>query len=209
MPQVNLQGNLRSMVYRVACVKAYMRLRHRAEEQNRWLTNTRPKKGMMNSLLVDYIQGLYSQHETLREATHTILGVQLQHWRRRGHLKLAWDYVTSWKLMALVQPRPPLPVELLWACVIAAMCCALIGDRPRAGLWWTMAVARITGIYALLRPGELAPLRVKHLLCSHSRAVITITNPKTRRAFGRHQFALIDQSVAVICLSWLAAGANP
>jgi hypothetical protein len=72
-----------------------------------------------------------------------------------------------------------------------------------------VAVAIPLGLYGLRRPGELTALRAKHVLHCATKTVVTITSPKTRRAFGRYQFSLVDHPLTARWLAWLLEGVHP
>lgn len=86
-----------------------------------------------------------------------------------------------------------------------------MSDRRMAHLLWPFDVLLLVGFEALLRPGELAGLRVGDVrppgpLDAKKQAVLAIRSPKTKFFYGRAQFALVASEHVVSWLAWLIHG---
>ena len=88
--------------------------------------------------------------------------------------------------------------------------------KPHKGyLALTFAFLCRLGFNGLLRPGEIASLRCRHLLftsdimTSGEVLVICLTQPKTRRKFARRQFVTIEDKETVNWAQWFTRSLNP
>jgi hypothetical protein len=167
----------------------------------------------MNRILVPYLQHAYDVGLAYWMAPHTVLFVQTE-WRGlKGHLRLSWDSVATWRLTQPVRSRVPLRVEVMIALCYVGLVKALVLDPARSPLWLAFASLLRLGFFGLFRPKELFNLRGENLMVprpgTHARlqcVVASISDPKNRAVMGRVQVRLVRDPVAVQWAAWYAAG---
>ena len=130
----------------------------------------------------------------------------------RGLLPRAWDCLTSWQQKLPSSHRLPLTILLLRVLFIVAISQGLEDFQP-AYLLIPGAVLLRVGYFGLLRPRELLAIRAKHVSFGEdgqqSIAIIAIMKPKTRKLFGKTQFAIIYEPGTVAWLKWLVDDMHP
>lgn len=169
-----------------------------------------------NSILVDFVQYLYSQGQAFWKAPHTVLAMQTQYLGLRGQLKAAWDSVASWRLMRPVTSRTPMPKMILDGLICTAVLAATSWGKHEAELWWAFAVTLQVVFFALLRPKEIWGLKVDHVrvpgdlsFANADVAVLTILSPKNRAFMGRLQVRMVKDAEAIAWLRWLMLARKP
>jgi len=173
------------------------------------LENAAKDPQQINDLLILYLQHLYDRGKAFWWGPHSILYVQTR-WRSlKGHLRQAWDSVSTWKMEQPVRSRVPFRYELVQAVSYAAVLHAVALDCEKAALWWSLAVVLRLGFFGLLRPKEICQMRIGHVVTpgpgvfrSLSCVVLSIIEPKNRMAMGRLQVRLVRDLPAVLWTSW-------
>ena len=214
---VDLQRDRVSASYRLALDRAYDRFSlwcivhsHPAPE------SMKSDEESMNSMLSGYVQFLFDENYGVSAGRHAVLAVQTRFRHLRGRLNVAWDSVKSWELKAPVKLRTPLPELVLDAMFAFAMLMGFSATGRACREWVSFGVGLLACFDGLLRPGEWALLSARKVLLPSSRlqrlvrrGLLTISNGKNRRVFGRIQIAMLDQPRTLRWLSWLTAGMDP
>ena len=167
---------------------------------------------LANQMLLEFIDSCYVACVGFWIPKHAILAVQNSFPRLRGQLARAWDALWSWKMRAGPRSRTPLLHDVLIAIFMCCLDAAL--SHPRRALYYFSAAALFrTGFIALLRPGELLNLRFGdiqfHTQNLKTVAILAIPYPRSRRAFGQAQFAVVRERGLVRWLRWLSRQAPP
>ena len=171
------------------------------------------EEAAVNRLLVDHVQFLFDEQYGVSAGRHAVLAVQTRFRSLRGRLAEAWDSVRSWEQLAPIRLRTPIPDLVLEAMLAFAMItgCTSTGRAMRD--WISFGVGLLTCFDGLLRPGEWSILTASKVLMPTSRlqrlvqrGLLTITNGKNRRVFGRIQLAKVDRPITLEWLSWLTSG---
>ena len=173
-----------------------------------------PRK--MSEMLARHLQYLFEGNYGVSAGRQALLAVQLRFRHLRGQLTLAWDSVRSWEHIAPIQMRVPMP----WLVLDAMFCYALLRGFEAQGTlrrdFISFAVCLGLAFDALLRPGEVAILTPQRVALPDSRlhglvksGLVTITNGKNRRTFGRIQIAAIHEVRVIEWLQWLTTGMEP
>jgi hypothetical protein len=166
---------------------------------------------LANEWLIRYVQAVHdSPLGTLKDARYGILGVQHVHRGMRGKLRAAWDSISSWQLGTSGKHRVPIPEDVLEALSNLAFLMGLIYDVAQAQYWLPLGILLRAGFYGMMRPGELYALTSDGVAHASGRvrktrhgAILTIRDPKNRRAMGRQQFCLIDDELTCRWLAWV------
>jgi hypothetical protein len=118
----------------------------------------------MGKLLILYLQHLYDSRHAFWWAPHSVLYVQTR-WRSlKGHLRAAWDSVSTWKMTQPIRSRVPFRLELVQAACYAATLHTTSLDVKRAPMWWALVVVLHLAFFGLLRPKETCQLQVGHVM---------------------------------------------
>ena len=170
----------------------------------------------INALLVDHLQFLFDEQFGVSSGRHALLAVQTRMRSLRGHLTQAWDSMRAWEQLAPISLRVPIPVLVLEAMFIYAMLAGFSSMGNAARDWISFGLGLITSFDGLLRPGEWCALTARKVLMPSSRlqrlvgrGLLTISNGKNRRVFGRIQIAMVDSPRVMAWLSWLTHGMEP
>ena len=170
----------------------------------------------MSDMLARHLQFLFDGNYGVSAGRQVLLAVQLKFRHLRGQLTLAWDSIRSWEHIAPIQMRVPMP----WLVLDAMFCFAMLKGFEASGTWRrdliSFAICLGLGFDALLRPGELALLTPQKIALPDSRlhglvksGLVTITNGKNRRTFGRIQIAAVYDTRVIKWLQWMIAGMEP
>ena len=167
----------------------------------------------LNTLLVDHLQFLYDEKYGVSAGRHALLAVQTRMRSVRGRLTESWDSMRSWEMLAPVKLRTPMPYIVLQAMFAFAMVTGFNSTGRAARDWISFGVGLICSFDGLLRPCEWAQLSARKSLMPSSRlqhlvgrGLLTISNGKNRRIFGRIQIAMVDCERVIAWLTWLTAG---
>jgi hypothetical protein len=167
---------------------------------------------LANTVLIEYIQQLYARGQSLKLATHTVLGTQTAFRPLKGKLRGAWDSIASWSDEAPSKLRPALPEPLLWSMTLLARLWASEASGVEALEWWVMSALLPTGFYAVLRPCELLSLCPRKVSLPGGFTtecpfpIVAIIRPKNRRRLGHTQFAVARHHEVAPWLRWISAG---
>ncbi len=168
------------------------------------------EESTVNRLLVDHVQFLYDEKYGVSAGRHAILAMQTRFRALRGRLREAWDSVRSWEQLAPIRLRTPIPDLVLEAMFAFAMITGFTSTGRAMRDWISFGVGLLTCFDGLLRPGEWAILTASKVMMPTSRlqrlvqrGLLTVTNGKNRRVFGRIQIAMVDRPTT---LSWLMSG---
>ena len=211
---LNLQEARVSVAYRHVLDGALARLKTwcavQGEEQPETFCND---AFQMADLLVRHVQYLYENQFGVSAARQCILAVQTKYRHLRGKLTKSWDSVKSWEMIAPISLRVPVPFMILDAMFATALLRGFHATGTAARDYISFAVCLLLGFHSLLRPGELAILTPRKIALPDARlhtlvtsGLVTITNGKNRRVFGRVQIASLCDSRCIAWLSWLMAG---
>ena len=171
------------------------------------------EEATVNRMLVDHVQFLHDEKYGVSAGRHAILAMQTRFRSLSGHLTEAWDSVKSWEQLAPVRLRTPIPDLVLEAMFVFAMFTGFTSTGRAMRDWISFAVGLLTCFDGLLRPGEWAILTASKVMLPTSRlqrlvqrGLLTVTNGKNRRVFGRIQIAMVDRPTTLSWLSWLTSG---
>ena len=164
----------------------------------------------MANMLTRHLQYLFENQFGVSAGRQAILCVQLRHRHLRTSLSKAWDSIKSWEQLAPISMRVPVPWLVLEAMFVASLLRGFSAGGALGRDYISFAIGLLIGFDALLRPGELAILTPSKIALPDSRlhgrvasGLLTITNGKNRRVFGRIQMAAIHDTRALRWLSWL------
>ena len=157
----------------------------------------------MSHHLALFVQHSHDQGLPMWVARHAVLAAQTKHREWRGQLKRAWDALASWRQELPAGHRTPFTEDLVRA-LSAVAWHQSVQEPADAWRWLIWGFLLRIGFFGLLRPGELSALLVSHILITTaSSLVVTIVSPKTRKIFGRQQFAVISDLATVNWARWL------
>ncbi len=111
------------------------------------------QKELLDPLLSDYIEYLWSSGAGRALASDTLAAVQDKQPQVKGCLQGSWRLLKTWNLNEIPNRAPPLPESALHAMVGHAFA----HNRPLFGL------SLLVGFYGMLRTGELLQLQPSHV----------------------------------------------
>lgn len=149
----------------------------------------------INATLKASLQLMVSKRMPPSAGADVLAAMGYFHGHLRGSLKESWKAYDVWKRATASSSHTPLDEELLWA--LLALC--LTTGRLQ------FALALAVRFYALLRPGELAELQVRHLRvvsgAGHTLRtrclVVTVMKPKIRYRPAKIQSIVCRQETVV------------
>ena len=164
-------------------------------------------------MLVIYIQWCFDSGINFWVPKHAVLAVRNFAPHLRPFLHRPWDALKSWRAQLALSNRLPLPFSVLQA-MFGYMIDHGLQFKGSANRWISAAVLFRVAYVALLRPGEMSPLKAKDVkIVSEPRAdpvaIIAVANPKNKNAMGRAQFVCIRDLSVVAWLSWLVTDLSP
>ena len=139
---------------------------------------------LMDTLIRDYVEHLWSTGEGRALAADTVAGLQDTQPQLRGHLQGTWRLLRTWNTSEIPNRAPPMPVEVLEAMVGHS----LFHNRP------LFALSLLLGFYGLLRTGEILGLTKKHLAIASRDTSVLVSLGMTKG--GKRQGAA--ESVKVV-----------
>ncbi len=167
----------------------------------------------MNDLLISHIQFLFKEQAGVSAGRHAILTIQYRYRHLKTQLVRAWDSIKSWEQLEPIRSRVPMPWIVLESMFYYGLLQGFEGAGRQAREWISWSVCLIMGFDALLRPCEICATTIGKLALPTSRlhslvgkGLVTVTNGKNRRMFGRVQIAVLDNDRVLRWLSWLSAG---
>ena len=161
---------------------------------------------VVDQLLAEFVTESHEQGHKFWIVKHAVLSAQTRFRHYRGKIPRAWDCLSSWEATRPFRSRTPIGRDLVYFLSAVAFSWGVeVGSRANHML--PMSILLRVGYHGLLRPGEIANLRVEDVSVSLSvyrpNAVLAIRSPKTRNWNGRHQFVLIEDLSTVQWLKWL------
>ena len=111
------------------------------------------QKELLDPLLSDYIEHLWSTGAGRALASDTLAAVQDKQPQVKGSLQGSWRLLKTWNLNEIPNRAPPLPEPALHAMVGHAFA----HNRPLFG------ISLLVGFYGMLRTGELLQVQPAHL----------------------------------------------
>jgi hypothetical protein len=177
-----------------------------------WTPALARRPSYVDKILCRIIEHMFDNQLPIHIATNVVLAVQRKY-HLRHRLQRAWDSIRAWQQQRPGQHRRPISWSILQAVCLVLLGLAGLGDvRARNNLFGCV-VFLLVGFNGLLRPGELFMLKVgdvglpdNFLVGGDQVAVLVIRKPKTRVAYAREQFALVDDAAALLWLSWWIDG---
>ena len=164
---------------------------------------------LMTGALVTYLQALYDHGFALWLGVHTVLWAQTEFRELKGHLRSAWDSVSSWRLSRPVTSRVPMPEAVMRALVCWGVLSATTMEKRCAHMWWNFSVAVPFAFFGLMRPQELFGLKKEHIRLPGPQSFVqtqvgtaTIFSPKNRAFGGRRQVRLVKDRSALAWMAW-------
>ena len=160
-----------------------------------------------DSALVLFIQHCYNTKVAYHVAACAVLAVQHK-FSWSGRLQKSWKALKKWKLNMPSKSRAPLPISLLRAFVLHGFSRAVAAGGCLAAQWFSFSILIWLAFDGLLRPKEVAGLLRRDVLFPSesgfdgAAVVLTLHLPKTRRAFGRTQFVMVDNPSLCSWLRW-------
>ena len=134
------------------------------------------QKALLDGLLCDYLEYLWSAGEGRALASDTLAALQDVSPRIKGSIPGAWRLLRTWHANEIPNRAPPFPERILHAMVGYF----LFHEQPR------MALSLLLGFYAMLRTGELLGVRNKDVTLDvqNSTAVISLGMTKGGKRSG-------------------------
>lgn len=134
------------------------------------------QKALLDGLLCDYLEYLWSTGEGRALASDTLAALQDVSPRIKGSIPGAWRLLRTWHANEIPNRAPPFPEKILHAMVGYF----LFHEKPRMGL------SLLLGFYAMLRTGELLGVRNKDVTLDvqNSTAVISLGMTKGGKRSG-------------------------
>ena len=160
-------GSLKSLTVQPATRTRYEKARTRFLKHLRDAGIAIPKqKLLMDELVSDYIETLWSQGEGRALASDTLAGLQDLDPSLRHQMPQAWRLMKAWNSNEIPNRAPPFPESLLKAIVGRCL------FQENHG----MALSLLVGFYGLLRTGELLSIQARHVSVSadHKAAVVSL-----------------------------------
>eukprot|EP00438_Fugacium_kawagutii_P000376 Skav221431 [mRNA] locus=scaffold4701:53936:64847:- [translate_table: standard] len=143
------------------------------------------QKSLLDPLISDYIEWLWSQGEGRSLASDSIAALQDRDPSIKGHLSSCWRLLKTWASHEILNRAPPLTEEAVQT--LAGY--ALFHDRS------AFALSLLVGFYGLLRTGELLGLRNQDIVQSGptSVAVISLGLTKAGQRVGASESVTISE----------------
>lgn len=161
-------------------------------------------KTLMDPLVCDYLEHLWSSGKGRGQACDTLAGLQDLQPNLKGQLAGAWRLMKAWTVNEIPNRAPPFPEHLL----LALVGWAFFKNE------YTFGISLLIGFYTMLRTGEVLGLRASHLMCSpHERQVlISLGLTKGGKRQGAAESVVLGYEPAVrLVKHWkqLATAATP
>ena len=160
-----------------------------------------------NAALVAFVQAQFDDKCSLWVSKAAVLGIQTLYRELQGHLRPAWDSISSWKMQTPVLSRRPMQRVVLEALLSYTCAAAFCFDTVRLFEWLIFGITLRVGWWGLLRPGEIFKLRRKDMRWPTSKLhpnvlVVTILDPKNRNFMGRMQVVKIADPNTIAWVIW-------
>ena len=117
------------------------------------------KKHLLDDLLCEYLEYLWSSGEGRGLASDTLASLQDASPSIRGSIPGAWRLLKTWHTREIPNRAPPLPVRVMEALVGYFV----FHNKPE------MALSLLVGFYAMLRTGEVLAIRNRDVSVDASR----------------------------------------
>ena len=147
------------------------------------------KKHLLDDLLCEYLEYLWSSGEGRGLASDTLASLQDASPSIRGSIPGAWRLLKTWHTHEIPNRAPPLPVRVMEALVGYFV----FHNKPE------MAVSLLVGFYAMLRTGEVLAIRNRDVSVDASRgnSVIALGMTKGGKRTGAAESVTIQVSEVV------------
>ena len=162
-------------------------------------------------VLVTYVKARYRARASRSLVVHALLAVQKRKRWTRAALPRAWAWTWAWRERAPPKASTPCPRPILEA--ILGVLFGLATMSPTEALrrkFWTALGALWMGFEGMLRPCEFATARTDTMVFGEELGdlespylVVVVETPKNRRAFGVHQYVLVDSPPLVCFMKWI------
>eukprot|EP00438_Fugacium_kawagutii_P010156 Skav235744 [mRNA] locus=scaffold1612:147414:153104:- [translate_table: standard] len=146
-------------------------------------------KKLLDPLVCDYVEHLWSSGAGRALANDTLAGLQDSQPNLRGSLPGAWRLLKTWSINEVPSRAPPLPEHILQA----------MAGWAFFNKHFTFGISLVVGYYGMLRSGEIISLLSSHIMVSaqDSQLLVSLGMTKSGRRQGAAESVVLGVELAV------------